>query len=212
MDPLFEVEDLVSEIGASKVTIAFGADGSILIPAEYLKEASDNEYSLLLSSDNRTVTLDKDVVQNMSSVDLDGLLSIRVAEPRDLTDDQKEIIGDNYAITLTINLGSHTLSELGGKATVQITDDMPYDHVYYIMNDGTIEEIPCSYDAETKTLTFELTHFSIYTMTVGELDPGHGGDEPEKEDKDNLTLVLAVALIALIAFAAVLFIIIRRGH
>lgn len=194
MDILQEVKDLISDMPSDNVTLAFDTDdGSVIIPSEYLKEASESSYSLSLNNNAQTVTLDKDVISNLSEKEDDAVLSIARIYSHSMTEVQKEIIGDNYAMSLSISVGTETVSSLGGSANVKVKSDIPYDHVYYVADDGTIEEIPCVYDAETKTLSFVLEHFSIYTLTVGPLDNGTAVKD------QTMTLILIFAIVVVIS-------------
>ena len=73
---------------------------------------------------------------------------------------------------LTVSSGDKTIANFGGKVTITL----PYElndgetagnvTVWYLTNSGITIEIPSSYDLETKLVTFEVTHFSLYMTGV----------------------------------------------
>ena len=74
--------------------------------------------------------------------------------------------------SLAVSSGSSPITNFGGAVTVTL----PYTlrdgetaqevTVWYLANDGTMTEIPCTYDLTTKLATFSVTHFSLYVVGV----------------------------------------------
>ena len=201
IESLREVQELISDIAPESVTLTFGAEGdSVVIPSEYVREVSENQYNISLSNTDHAVVLDSDVVQRMSSDNQDVTLTIRDVGESDLSNEQKAVIGDNPAVTLTLYVGSTVVSDLGGSAYVSVKCDGAFDHVYFVANDGTVEEIQCTYDAENGTMDFTLVHFSVYVLTSG----------PIKTGSDMYALYIAVIAAIALSVIAVAVILGRR--
>jgi len=175
------------------------ADGEIIIPSDYLKEATIREYTISLDNNEKKIVLDEAVVKNLSSKGGDAILSVKKLNPEDLTERQRAIIHDNYAIALSIVINDENISALGGTATISVQCDQPYDHIYYVSDNGAVEEIECSYDAATKVLTFELVHFSVYTLTVGPL-------AFSEEDDFIVFVAIAAAILVIVVVAGAVMI------
>ncbi|MBE6522710.1 MAG: hypothetical protein E7Z62_06265 [Thermoplasmata archaeon] len=198
-DVLREAETILDEMKSMDVDLVFSsADGVIIIPSDYLKEATIRSYTISLDNNEKRVTLDEATVKNLSSKGGDAILSIKKLNPEDLTERQRAIIHDNYAMALTITINGDNISALGGNATVSVLCDKPYDHLYYVSDNGAIEEIECSYDAATGIMTFKLEHFSVYTLTVGPLAFS------EEEDLMMFVAIAAAALVVVIIAGALI--------
>jgi len=197
---LHKAIDYASSINALDVTLVFNSDlGYILIPAPYLDEVSKVSFHICLVSKIFDITIDRDVVHYLSEDDEDGKLWIREADRNSLTDEQKKVVGDGFILYLALDLGDKHISDLNGFAYIMISSNEAYDHAYHVSDDGQIEEIRCSYDSGAKSSTITLSHFSIYTMTVGPL---------KVDDRDDSSFILmaaigAVAVIALLIAVAI---------
>ena len=74
--------------------------------------------------------------------------------------------------SLTATSGGKAVTDFGGSVTVTL----PYKlgdgesaenvKVWYLASDGTMTEIPCTYDAKTGLATFTVTHFSEYVVGI----------------------------------------------
>jgi len=118
---------------------------------------------LKVTNNDTTVSLDNDVLKTMSSST--GALSIIVTpEPESLTASQKSVIGSSQVLDVSAFIGTEKVSNLGGVATISV----PYTaggsvKVTYVADDGTTEDIPCTYSGGT--VTFTTTHFSTYMLS-----------------------------------------------
>ena len=195
---LREAETFLDDITTNAVELVFSSEsGEVIIPSDYLKEATLRDYTISLDNNEKRVSLDEATVKNLSNKGGDVVLSMKRVDPADLTERQREIISDNYAMALTITINSENISALGGTATVSVQCDQAYDHVYYVGSDGEIEEIECSYDSATGIMTFTLVHFSIYTMTDGPLVLD------ERDDTVIYAAIVAAILIVIITAVAI---------
>ncbi|MBR4202072.1 MAG: InlB B-repeat-containing protein [Candidatus Methanomethylophilaceae archaeon] len=201
---LREAESVIQKIAPREATIVFETEGDIVIPIDYLREASLQSFGIEVqnSSTLQSVEITNQVVQKLSKHGQDAVFSVKVVQSKDLSEMQKAVIRDNYAMTLVVTVGDTVIHELGGEARIAVLCDQPYDHVYYVSDNGAIEEIECEYHADTKTLEFTLTHFSVYTLTVGPLD--------YVVDGEDLTIIVLAALIALVMVGIAVLVIKKR--
>jgi len=201
-ETLKEVKSVVEDERISDIVLNFESDDGILdLEANYIIKVSNEGYSISFKSRDLKVDLDEKVMDNLSSKFSDIELSITWIDVRTLPVEQREIIKDNHALSLKIDLGEHTLSELGGKATVRIAVDESYDHVYYVGTEGHVEEIECYYDHDSKMIVYSINHFSIYTITEGPLV--YGGEA-------GFDFVLILIVLAILAVAVAIVYLVKR--
>ena len=199
---LREAEAIIDKIDPREVSLVFESDEQVIIPRDYISEAAIRDYGVSVRCEDQKVTLDSDVIRNISKQGSDAVITVKRVNASDLTVDQRRVITDNYAMSLTIEVGEKKISDLGGQAFVSVPCDKPYDHVYYVSDGGMIEEISCKYNAETNTLDFTLVHFSVYTITVGPLVIG--------EIENDLTMFIVIAAVALLVVTIVVAVVIKK--
>ncbi len=81
--------------------------------------------------------------------------------------------------------------------------------LYYVAEDGTKEEIAITVNEEAKTVTAELTHFSLYALCNAPAAAG-GATPPMGENVRLVAIIAAVALIA--AAVCILTVTKKRSH
>lgn len=199
---LHEASAVIKNIDTREVSIVIESDGEVVISRDYISEAALKDFGIAIKSEGQKVSLDSDAIQNLSRQNKDAVMSVKKISASELTEPQRRVISDNYAMSLTIDVGDKKISDLGGKAFVSVPCDKPYDHVYYVSDGGMIEEISCKYNAETNTLDFTLVHFSVYTLTVGPLVIG--------EIENDLTIFIAIAAVTLLVVTIVVAVVIKK--
>ena len=91
-------------------------------------------------------------------------------EIKDVSPAYQEDHPDKLVFSLTVSSASGAITNFGGAATVSLPytlkDGETADEVtvWYLSGDGTMTEIPCTYDPVTKLSTFKVTHFSLYVV------------------------------------------------
>ncbi len=102
--------------------------------------------------------------------------SIKV-EVKDVSAEYKDEHPDRLVVSLTITAGDKRISSFGdGTATVSLPYELkPGERaedvtVWYLADDGSMSEVPCTYDPTAKLVTFKVNHFSLYV--VGTADTG----------------------------------------
>ncbi|MPM41042.1 hypothetical protein SDC9_87691 [bioreactor metagenome] len=97
--------------------------------------------------------------------------SIQV-EMKDVSPAHQEALPGKQVFSLTVSSGSGTISNFGGAVTVSLPYELKKGEsvdevtVWHLASDGTMTEIPCTYNPETGLATFTVTHFSLYVVGV----------------------------------------------
>lgn len=96
--------------------------------------------------------------------------SVKV-EIKDVSADYKNEHPDRLVVSLTVTAGGKHITSFGnGIATVSLPYELKEGEkaedvtVWYLAEDGTMSEVPCSYDPVTKLATFKVNHFSLYVV------------------------------------------------
>ena len=92
-------------------------------------------------------------------------LDINKATEDEMTEAQREIVGDNYAISVVLKQNGQIVNVLeSGFAVISVKIDIDSAAVYYVDEGGSSEFIRCSYDEGTQTLEYKVDHFSIFMI------------------------------------------------
>lgn len=121
-----------------------------------------------------TVALDKTALASVS-IGKDVAVSVKSVKTSGLTDEQKKALGDKLdsAIVVDVNIlanGAKITDFGGGKLTISVPytpkegEDTSKLTVWYVKDDGTIENMGGHYDAVNKCFVFETTHLSQYAL------------------------------------------------
>jgi hypothetical protein len=93
-------------------------------------------------------------------------------EIRDVTPEYQETHKGKSVFSLAVSSGSSSVSDFGGKVAVTLpyvlkTGEKAEDvSVWYLAGDGTMTEIPSTYDPAAQLATFTATRFSSYVVGV----------------------------------------------
>jgi VCBS repeat-containing protein len=145
--------------------------------------ATDTEAGLRVETNVGNVTIPHEVLASIAEQAEGDTVTVgleSVDKEKTLTDEQKKAVGDKPVFDITINSGDKQISDFSGG---QITISLPYTlkegetadevNVWYLNNAGELEEITCTYDAETGLATFTTDHLSYYIVGI---------DKAENED------------------------------
>jgi hypothetical protein len=151
---------------------------AVTIPTAPLETLSGNEDAVLtVSSDVGGVTLDSAALSAIGA-QAGNNVTIRITpvEIDELTDEQKEAVGDAPIFDVSIVSGGVSISDLdGGEATVSIPYELPAGKdpkavaVYYRDDEGKLHECAAVYDQGTGMVSFIVKHFSKYVIGYDEL-------------------------------------------
>lgn len=113
------------------------------------------------------LVFDTEALKNIGDQTNDSLK----VEIKDVSTDHNNKLPGKLVISLTLTAGGKKISNFGsGTATISLpyelqegekTEDVT---VWYLAEDGTMSEVPCSYDPKTKMATFKVHHFSLYVV------------------------------------------------
>ncbi len=119
-----------------------------------------------------SLNFDQDTLAALQEKAKGGAITItgKKVDKSELNQDQQKKAGDNQVYEITVLAGGERVSDLGG----QITATIPYtlkegedaDHIaiWCLKENGELEEIHCSYDIVTRTVTFVTDHLSYYVV------------------------------------------------
>lgn len=121
-----------------------------------------------------TVALDKTALASVS-IGKDVAVSVKSVKTSGLTDEQKKALGDKLASAIVVDVnilanGAKITDFGGGKLTISVPytpkegEDTSKLTVWYVKDDGTIENMGGHYDAVNKCFVFETTHLSQYAL------------------------------------------------
>ena len=189
------------DVDVDNVELVIGGTGGIVSPA------ADME----LRFPDATVMLPAEAVDRLARDTSDSVLKpvsigLRVSDsvPQSVLDSVSDGLRDTLRDVSTIIIvdvdGSGLRDGLG-----DVTVTLPFElrdgesasdvTVLYIAEDGSYDEVPAGYDAETGELSFVTDHFSTFAVTYGEI--------PAEEDGMPPALILLIGVIAILAVAAV---------
>ena len=161
---------------------------------------SERGMGLYVEGPDGSITYDVESCRGFSMVG--GDVKVSMAIGGELTDGQRMVIGDHHFITVSAMAGDVYITDIDGKVTMTFAFDIG-DGRYracHVSDDGSIEEMPWSYDRHTGKVSIESGHHSVYAMLPVE--------EPEEND-GGFPWVYAI-IISIIVAAAVAAIIWRN--
>lgn len=111
----------------------------------------------------------------LKSID-DQSKDIVKVEIKDVSADYKNEHPDRLVVSLTVTAGGKHITNFGnGTATVSLPYELKPGEkaadvtVWYLAEDGSMTEVPCTYDPVTKLATFKVNHFSLYVVGTADL-------------------------------------------
>lgn len=192
---------------------------AVEMPAESLSKIAESEVKLKLKTDIGEIEIPPEVAKNLASLEGEKVsLAISKADKEELNNKQQDAVGDSPIFNLSAKSDENEIHELGG--TVKIT--VPYElkdgedpakiAVWYIDELGNIVKKNSIYNEETKSITFETDHYSLYFIKedTSNLDPINPSNDDKKSGSN--TIYYAAAVIAILAVIAVALVILRKKN
>ncbi|WP_400210092.1 InlB B-repeat-containing protein, partial [Methanomethylophilus alvi] len=162
--------------------------------------SADPSVTLSVSVGDTLVSFDNEALRNLHGEDADLLVS-RLSYGQ-MTQAVRDVVGDNVAYSISFGSNKNF-----GNGTVTVT--IPYvlaegkdpDNlvVYYVAEDGTVEEIPCTYSEGY--VTFSTDHFSVYAVMY---------EEPSSDGERSVSPILFAVIGVIIAIGAIGAVIVRK--
>ncbi len=193
---------------------------TVEVPTESLSKIAESDVKLKLKTDVGEIEIPPEVAKNLASNEGEKVsLRISKANKEELNDKQQEAVGDSPVFNLSAKSDENEIHELGG--TVKIT--VPYElkegedpakiTVWFIDELGNIVKKNSVYNEETKSITFETDHYSLYFIKEDISDPDPVAP-PKEDDKksDSSAIYYAVAVIAVLAVIAATLVILRKKN
>ncbi len=174
--PHAEVRDVqyatqsIMEFNYREVTVGVvNPEGILFVPEDAKELVRDYRYELSIITDDIHVILDWNTVDGACMIKGDLVLTVRHAQPEDMNNSQKRIVGDRLAISATLQIDGEYVTQLGGKAYIAVKTEEGVN-VYYVDTHGRTTLIESAYrDGETHTA---VNHFSIYMYTDDKVSEG----------------------------------------
>ena len=135
---------------------------------------SERGMGLYVEGSEGSLTYDADSCRRFSDIGGDVRVSMNIGGG--LTEEQRKVIGENHYITISATSGDVYISDIGGKVTMAFAFDIG-EGMYracYITDDGSVEEMPWSYDRHTGKVSIESGHHSVYAMIQAEESQSDG--------------------------------------
>ncbi len=179
-----------------------GQSAEIDLTKESIEAIADAGAEVVITSGSAEVVLDNNVVSKLSDGSGSVSVTVKTVPASQLNPEQRKA-AENSSVILSASatVGSTTIHELGGTATVTLSytlkdgEDPKNMKVTYLKDDGTTEIVDAVYDAENETITVKLDHFSFFAVSFA--TPVQGG-----ADNTVLYICIAIAAIAIIGLVA----------
>lgn len=177
--PVNKVTEIINKATGGSATFDLsklsGATKAVL-PEAALTQFVNAKLGLGVKLPQGAISLDaaalKSVAQQAGSPNVS--IELKQLGAADLNAAQKSAVKDgDMIIDVNIYSGEQKITSLKGELTIAVS---PYDGsaqptVWYLNEAGGLEQIPCVYDAATKTVTFTTDHLSIYVLRAAAGQP-----------------------------------------
>ncbi len=176
------------------------------------------------------LSFDAAAIQKIAGAEL-NTLSLEVKnltnKPDELTPEQQAKVGSNIVIDLTLHTESGMISDFGaGKVTVRVpvdygTQNIEGVKVFFVKDDGTLEEMSATYYADEKMVEFTTNHFSVYMLepVLAAVEPSNPNttepttptETPQTGDDSMIYTFIGIAVVSLIVIlSAVSYLVIKK--
>lgn len=174
------------QVGTMPTSSGGGGGSSTISPVTEIKSSDSTTNSSLnqLVSSGKTLTVDSDDgvklvfdTEALKTIGSQTKDSVKI-EIKDVSADHKNKHPGKFIVSLTVTAGGKKISSFGNGT---VTVSLPYElkegerveavTVWYMAEDGSMSEIPCSYDLATKLATFKTNHFSLYVVGTTDRAP-----------------------------------------
>lgn len=206
------ISDILSQMEGSadekRVSIDTAGMGKVVLDQNSVSGLTSADAIVDLTFGEGTLTISKDVLNTVSDGTSPISISMNGVQKEELTDAQKEAVGDGLVFRFEASAGEEKIHELGGTVTVSVKyepkegEDVSALKAYYVDDEGELHLVGGYYDGSGH-FVFDTDHFSYYVVK-GAQENG-GGD-----DDGDMTVYVAVAAVAIILLAVLGFVYMRR--
>ncbi|WP_400226085.1 hypothetical protein [Methanomethylophilus alvi] len=206
------ISDILSQMEGSadekRVSIDTAGMGKVVLDQNSVSGLTSADAIVDLTFGEGTLTISKDVLNTVSDGTSPISISMNGVQKEELTDAQKEAVGDGLVFRFEASAGDEKIHELGGTVTVSVKyepkegEDVSALKAYYVDDEGELHLVGGYYDGSGH-FVFDTDHFSYYVVKSAQ--ENGGGD-----DGGDMTVYVAVAAVAIILLAVLGFVYMRR--
>ena len=206
------ISDILSQMEGSadekRVSIDTAGMGKVVLDQNSVSGLTSADAIVDLTFGEGTLTISKDVLNTVSDGTSPISISMNGVQKEELTDAQKEAVGDGLVFRFEASAGDEKIHELGGTVTVSVKyepkegEDVSALKAYYVDDEGELHLVGGYYDGSGH-FVFDTDHFSYYVVKGAQKNGG--GD-----DGGDMTVYVAVAAVAIILLAVLGFVYMRR--
>ncbi len=182
--------EIVFEVESSKGTI------SVDLNEEAIDKIVDSGAEVTIRNGDVSITFSEKVLDLIEGKDKDASLEISHADEEDMTDKQKDVVGDHVAFEINLTVGDERIHKLGGHVEVSLpfTPEEGMNHknikAVHVDDEGKKTKKDSKYESSRKAVIMTTDHFSVFM--IDEVEPSSSGNTP-------LLIVGAIAVIIVVA-------------
>ena len=205
------ISDILSQMEGSadekRVSIDTAGMGKVVLDQNSVSGLTSADAIVDLTFGEGTLTISKDVLNTVSDGTSPISISMNGVQKEELTDAQKEAVGNGLVFRFEASAGDEKIHELGGTVTVSVKyepkegEDVSALKAYYVDDEGELHLVGGYYDGSGH-FVFDTDHFSYYVVK--------GAQENGGGDDGDMTVYVAVAAVAIILLAVLGFVYMRR--
>ena len=205
------ISDILSQMEGSadekRVSIDTAGMGKVVLDQNSVSGLTSADAIIDLTFGEGTLTISKDVLNTVSDGTSPISISMNGVQKEELTDAQKEAVGNGLVFRFEASAGDEKIHELGGTVTVSVKyepkegEDVSALKAYYVDDEGELHLVGGYYDGSGH-FVFDTDHFSYYVVK--------GAQENGGGDDGDMTVYVAVAAVAIILLAVLGFVYMRR--
>ncbi len=206
------ISDILSQMEGSadekRVSIDTAGMGKVVLDQNSVSGLTSADAIVDLTFGEGTLTISKDVLNTVSDGTSPISISMNGVQKEELTDAQKEAVGDGLVFRFEASAGEEKIHELGGTVTVSVKyepkegEDVSALKAYYVDDEGELHLVGGYYDGSGH-FVFDTDHFSYYVVKGAQENGG-------VDDGGDMTVYVAVAAVAIILLAVLGFVYMRR--
>ncbi|MCQ2070033.1 MAG: hypothetical protein MJZ68_02765 [archaeon] len=198
------------DVKVDKTITIQSTDSVASVTAESIKAIADAGATLEMAVGESTeVVLAPEVLQKITGASTEKVsVSVEPVKKAMLNVKQQKVVGDSPVFELSASVGSKALHDEMKGTVVTVPYVLEGGNaadlcVWFMDDDGNIEKAKdVTYNAEDKTVTFTVEHFSKYVVGFDLV--------PYEKGEDNTVMVLAVIAAIVVVFVAAMLLFIRR--
>ena len=182
--------EIVFEVESSKGTI------SVDLNEEAIDKIVDSGAEVTIRNGDVSITFSEKVLDLIEGKDKDASLEVSHADEEDMTDKQKDVVGDHVAFEINLTVGDERIHKLGGHVEVSLpfTPEEGMNHknikAIHVDDEGKKTKKDSKYESSRKAVIMTTDHFSVFM--IDEIEPSSSGNTP-------LLIAGAVAVIIVVA-------------